>query len=99
VDSELRPGGRIAQQALDSRRRRVPAEPRRAPRCVPTQALDQLRVGQQPLHSLGIGPGIVAVDQDFVLPIPDEVSFVEAACLPTAYGTALRMMETRGLPR
>jgi alcohol dehydrogenase len=38
----------------------------------------------------------VAVEQDFVLPIPDTVSFVEAACLPTAYGTALRMMETRG---
>ncbi len=42
---------------------------------------------------------LVAVEQDFVLPIPDGVSFVEAACLPTAYGTALRMMETRGQVR
>jgi alcohol dehydrogenase len=39
---------------------------------------------------------LVAVDQDFVLPIPDEISFVAAACLPVAYGTALRMIETRG---
>jgi alcohol dehydrogenase len=38
----------------------------------------------------------VATDQQFVLPIPDEVSFVDAAALPTAYGTALRMIETRG---
>jgi alcohol dehydrogenase len=28
--------------------------------------------------------------------IPDEVSFVDAAALPCAYGTALRMMETNG---
>src|SRR5207237_6226255 len=27
---------------------------------------------------------------------PDAVSFVDAACLPTAYGTALRMMTARG---
>lgn len=39
---------------------------------------------------------LVAVEQDFVLPVPDAVSFVEAACLPVAYGTALRMIETRG---
>src|SRR5712675_3006105 len=39
---------------------------------------------------------LVAVEQDFVLPIPDGVSFVDAACLPVAYGTALRMIETRG---
>jgi alcohol dehydrogenase len=38
----------------------------------------------------------VAVDQAFLLPIPDGVSFVEAASLPVAYGTALRMIETRG---
>jgi alcohol dehydrogenase len=38
----------------------------------------------------------VVCEQEFVLPIPDAVSFVDAACLPTAYGTALRMMETRG---
>jgi alcohol dehydrogenase len=36
------------------------------------------------------------VPQSVVLPLPDAVSFVDAACLPTAYGTALRMMVTRG---
>src|SRR6266404_5633995 len=40
--------------------------------------------------------GLVAVEQEFVLPIPPTVSFVDAACLPVAYGTALRMIETRG---
>ena len=35
------------------------------------------------------------VPQTVLLAMPDEVSFVEAACLPTAYGTALRMMQTR----
>jgi alcohol dehydrogenase len=39
---------------------------------------------------------LVAVEQDFVLPVPDAVSHVAAACLPVAYGTALRMIETRG---
>jgi alcohol dehydrogenase len=39
---------------------------------------------------------LVAVGEHFLLPIPDRVSFVEAACLPVAYGTALRMVETRG---
>jgi len=37
-----------------------------------------------------------AVPQSSLLPLPDAVSFVDAACLPTAYGTALRMMTTRG---
>jgi len=39
---------------------------------------------------------LVAVEQDFVLKLPDAVSFIDAACLPVAYGTALRMIETRG---
>src|SRR3954447_4462407 len=38
----------------------------------------------------------IAIEQDYLLPIPDAVSFVQAACLPVAYGTALRMIETRG---
>ncbi len=38
---------------------------------------------------------LFCVDAQFLLPIPDAVSFVQAACLPVAYGTALRMMETR----
>jgi alcohol dehydrogenase len=39
---------------------------------------------------------LVAVDSDFLLPLPPSVSFVQAAALPVAYGTALRMIETRG---
>ena len=38
----------------------------------------------------------IAVEQEYLLAIPDAVSFVQAACLPVAYGTALRMIETRG---
>jgi alcohol dehydrogenase len=38
----------------------------------------------------------IAVEEAFLLPLPDAVSFVDAACLPVAYGTALRMIETRG---
>jgi alcohol dehydrogenase len=37
-----------------------------------------------------------ATDERYLLPLPDDVSFVDAACLPVAYGAALRMMETRG---
>jgi len=44
----------------------------------------------------GGGSELVAVPQEYVLPIPGKVSFIEAACLPVAYGTALRMIETRG---
>jgi alcohol dehydrogenase len=39
---------------------------------------------------------LVVVGETFLLPVPKIVSFVEAACLPVAYGTALRMIETRG---
>jgi alcohol dehydrogenase len=39
---------------------------------------------------------LVSVGEAFLLRLPDEVSFVKAACLPVAYGTALRMIETRG---
>lgn len=39
---------------------------------------------------------LIAVDQDYLLPIPDRVSDEQAACLPTAYGAAIRMMYTRG---
>jgi alcohol dehydrogenase len=41
----------------------------------------------------------IAIPAGYLLPIPEAVSFVDAACLPTAYGTALRMMETRGRVR
>jgi alcohol dehydrogenase len=38
----------------------------------------------------------VAVGEAFLLPLPNAVSFIDAACVPVAYGTALRMIETRG---
>jgi alcohol dehydrogenase len=38
----------------------------------------------------------IAIPEQFLLKIPDKVSFVDAACLPTAYGCAIRMMYTRG---
>jgi alcohol dehydrogenase len=44
----------------------------------------------------GAAAELCAVPQSSLLPMPDAVSFVDAACLPTAYGTALRMMQTRG---
>ena len=39
---------------------------------------------------------LIAVDHDYLLPVPDEVSYIDAAALPTAYGTALRMVRVRG---
>lgn len=38
----------------------------------------------------------IAVDADNLIPLPDDVSFEDAAALPIAYGTAWRMMRTRG---
>jgi alcohol dehydrogenase len=38
----------------------------------------------------------LAVPEEFLLKLPDQVSYIDAACLPTAYGCALRMMYTRG---
>lgn len=38
----------------------------------------------------------VAVPADHAILIPDEVSYREAACLPVAYGTAQRMLISRG---
>jgi alcohol dehydrogenase len=39
---------------------------------------------------------LIAVPHRYLLPIPDAVSYVDASALPTAYGTALRMLEVRG---
>ncbi len=39
---------------------------------------------------------LVSIDQSHLLPIPAAVSDEQAACLPTAYGAALRMLYTRG---
>lgn len=38
----------------------------------------------------------ISIPASNLLPIPDEVSYEEAAALPVAYGTAHRMMVTRG---
>ncbi len=38
----------------------------------------------------------VVVDARQLIPLPDEVSAVDASCLPVAYGTAHRMLFTRG---
>jgi alcohol dehydrogenase len=38
----------------------------------------------------------LVVPQEFLLPVPDAVSDEKAACLPTAYATAYRMLHTRG---
>ena len=39
---------------------------------------------------------LLCVPTTHLVPIPNEVSFEDAACLPIAYGTAHRMMITRG---
>ncbi|MBL8698935.1 MAG: zinc-binding dehydrogenase [Alphaproteobacteria bacterium] len=39
---------------------------------------------------------LVSVPATHLVPIPDNVSFTDAAALPVAYGTAMRMMITRG---
>ncbi|MGH7321471.1 MAG: zinc-binding dehydrogenase [Candidatus Rokuibacteriota bacterium] len=41
----------------------------------------------------------IAVDADNLIPLPDAVSLEQAAALPIAYGTAHRMMVTRGQVR
>jgi alcohol dehydrogenase len=38
----------------------------------------------------------VACDESMLVPIPEKVSFEQAAALPLAYGTAYRMLVTRG---
>jgi len=42
---------------------------------------------------------LVTMPASNLLPMPDKLSFVDAAALPIAYGTALRMMQTRGAIR
>ena len=43
----------------------------------------------------GVAAEYCAVPQSALLPLPPSVSYVQAACWPTAYGTALRMMMKR----
>ncbi len=57
---------------------------------------NQTRIGMMGETLRGGCCEYVCVSQDYVLPIPNQVTYVHAACLPTAYGTALRMMVDRG---
>ena len=57
---------------------------------------NQTRIGMMGETLRGGCCDYVCVSQDHVLTVPAAVSDVEAACLPTAYGTALRMMVDRG---
>jgi alcohol dehydrogenase len=43
----------------------------------------------------GLAAQYCAVPQSILLPLPDTLSFADAACLPTAYGTAHHMMVNR----
>lgn len=62
------------------------------------------RVGVNPANASGmmgetLRGGLceyIAVEQDQLLPVPNAVSDHHAACLPTAYATAYRMLFTRG---
>ncbi len=54
------------------------------------------RVGMMGETLRGGAAELVAVRQSQLIRMPDKVSYVEAAALPTAYGTALRMMVSRG---
>ncbi len=47
-------------------------------------------------HTNGGLAEYIAVPAEKAIPLPDEVSFEQAAALPIAYGTARRMMVTRG---
>ena len=57
---------------------------------------NQTRIGMMGETLRGGCCEYVCVSQDYVLPIPNQVTYVDAACLPTAYGTALRMVADRG---
>ncbi|MEM7707303.1 MAG: zinc-binding dehydrogenase [Pseudomonadota bacterium] len=46
--------------------------------------------------TLGAARELINMPPDCLIPIPDGVTMTDAAALPVAYGTALRMMETRG---
>lgn len=46
--------------------------------------------------ALGMAREYACIPLANLVPVPDEVSFVDAAALPVAYGTAYRLMHTRG---
>ena len=60
-------------------------------------------LGDDPAHNRVLGEHVdgglcerIAVPAENLVRLPDAVSFVQAACLPVAYGTAWRMMGERG---
>ncbi len=57
---------------------------------------NQGRAGMMGETRIGGASEYVTCSQDYLIPIPDRVTDIEAACLPVAYGTAHRMMLTRG---
>jgi alcohol dehydrogenase len=63
---------------------------------IPNRIREGKMVGMMGETMRGGASELVAVPEDHLLPIPDAVTDVHAACLPVAYGTALRMMTTRG---
>jgi alcohol dehydrogenase len=62
----------------------------------PTIKLPDGSLGALGEHADGGLAEYIRVPEGNAIPIPDEVSFIEAAALPTAYGTAWRMLVTRG---
>jgi alcohol dehydrogenase len=58
-------------------------------------------LGRFPSHAIGENTNgglceLIAVPAENLIPLSDDISYQDAASLPIAYGTALRMMVTRG---
>jgi len=62
----------------------------------PAIALPDGTVGALGEHATGGLAEFIRVPAANAIPLPDDVSFVQAAALPIAYGTAWRMLITRG---
>ena len=61
--------------------------------------VDPFDTGKDKLIGEMINGGLAefcAVDENTLIPLPDDVTFADAAALPVAYGTAHRMMIARG---
>ncbi len=62
----------------------------------PVVKLHDGSLGALGAHADGGLAEYIRVPEGNAIPIPDDVSFIEAAALPSAYGTAWRMLVTRG---
>lgn len=62
----------------------------------PVQSSDDGRIRMIGDTRWGAYAEYVVVDARQLIPLPDEVSAIDASCLPVAYGTAHRMLFTRG---